>query len=510
MQKIFALTLLLVAVALGQSRTTINYVNASTITGSITNILNDGNALAPVIYAIWVPENAGLFTLTLTNTNNDDCSYVDYSLITDAAPCYEDTFGLGDADRTFCNLFTSYYSGSYSTYTDFQPGQGSYYFKYQTGKYIYVGVATESAYTAKICTFTLKLDFNTTCATGSAGTYTGDDFPTCVPVTSQEISNFTVTGANVNTTNFAKLYEFTVPVGTAFVQFVTTSSEYNYLYGSENAPNSGYSGYDCYNYASSNNNLYTNTLTCYTPEAGKFYTYFELTSSPNNDNFNYTFTSSIKVCPNNMIGENCEWPAQALNISGLSPVNLVIPYNGSYENYAFLYLDVPANNGWTNNVQLNYYLNNVSNSEGIYVDVTKGSIALDDVYRDSTQQQYTTRGESDYWVFSWQDWVVPSRIYIGFQCYNGITGGNCNVSVSFNSSSITTSGTTGTTGITGVSTTGTTGATGTTGTTGVTGVVTTGVTGVVSTTSGNVTIVTTSSASAIVASFALVLVAALF
>jgi hypothetical protein len=471
----------------------------------------------------------GYLEFYLTNLNNDDCSYIDYYILSEGAPCVDGTFGLGSASRSFCNLYDYYYASS-TTSEEYNNGEESSYFKYQPGKYVYIGIGTDSTYVGSVCTYSFQINASTPCPSGQVGTYNGDSTSQCISYISvADASNYTYSLNNVSSVGLVQEWQLPIPQATGSISFTVSSTEDFDLSGTVNFGNVDYTNIDGSASGSMNSNtqLYSATLTCYVPESGNLFVYFESDSSPSSSTLSLNASSSIQVCSGTMIGTACQYPATQINISNPQAMNFAIPYNSSNYNFQYLWFDVPANYP-SANIQVNVYLTNITNDENIYFVVQKDAIPAYPYYspRTGTQYQYMSSAESEYWVFSWQDFAVQNRVYLGFVCYDNTVSGSdvCNVSITWNSTSTTsTTGTSGntatttgtTTGNTGVATSTGTTTTGTTGNTTSTGTTSTGSTTMTTramttqpVTSSNV--VTTSSASTIAMGLLVLIAAALF
>jgi hypothetical protein len=308
-----------------------------------------------------------------------------------------------------------------------------------------------------------------------------------------------------------------------------TNSSSTYFFGRSFSAAQSTSGYGAQCSDTSGSDCDTNgvcnyTLNCYVPRQGKFV----VTAQDDtyiSGSISYTFTN----CPAGMGGYRCAYPEAAFNVTALMSMNQVvnIPYNATgqlnyYQN--IFYVDVPAN--YVGN-DLIFTFSSPSSSYLLVRPNGYPEYNSPYGYEDSSEYQSFSGTDTAVWGLTQFDFVRQSRYYFALLCVDS-TDGACNITISLNSSSPSSSSsgvsTTGATPITtgtttaGV-TTGTTTAGVTTGTT--TAGVTTGSTTGITTRSGVTTGLTTAAPSVttaalksgfevIVPSIALLLIAMLF
>lgn len=440
MQRI-AITLLVCAtLVLAQSRTIVTPLTPGvTMNGLILNSGISPNDVAPVLYSIYIPENATVINFMLTNNNNDNCDFIDLLVETQNPPCVQETFEI-DTFYTYCNFFSSDESDFDSAFLQMEPGTSSSWFVQNVDTTIFVGVATGDSYAGESCTYSLTVSFNFTCPSGSIGirNESNDNDAGCIfyhPVSNP--ANYSVF-VNVNQTeDYFDEWRFPIAANTGDFHIHIDSSVYMNAYGRQNGGASA-DAYDCS--ASSDSNMdssYTLDLHCYVPESGWLYLFVE----SENTQFNFTMSSSVMVCGSTSVGFNCSFPAVAItDFSQVYNVRFSEQDGWLSYNFRYFYFDAPASLN-TSNLQLNVMLTNTTGEDEGYVIVTKDNFPEANSYRDGSYQ-YGILNDDDNedttftFLYTFYDNYFWSRNWIGLYCYDN----TCNITLWF-----TTPGTTTTT-----------------------------------------------------------------
>jgi len=422
---------------LAQSRTAITPLTPGvTVNAAIVNPGTSPNNIAPVLYSIYIPENATVINFMLTNNNNDDCDFIDLLVETQTPPCVQETFEI-DTFYTYCSFFSSDYSGFSSANLQLTPGVAESWYIQNVDTTIFVGVATEGSYTGESCTYSLIVSFNFTCPSGSIGirndsndNNAGCIFYHAVP----DPANYSVF-VNVNQgEDYFDEWRFPIAANTGDFHIHIDSSVYMTAYARSNGGASD-EAYDCEESSDSNMNGYSLDLHCYVPESGWMYLYLE----SENTQFNFTMTSGVTVCGSTSVGYNCSFPAVAItDFSQVYNVRFTEQDGWLSYNFRYFYFDVPAALNSTN-MQLNVMLTNTTGDDEGYVIVTKDNFPEANSYRDSSYQYGVLNTDNTFtFLYTFYDAYFWPRNWIGLYCYDN----TCNITLWFTTPGTTTTTTT--------------------------------------------------------------------
>jgi len=401
------------------------------------------------VFSFYVWPNATFYNISVLNLNSSDyCEYVEGLYRNDGAPCYEGY----DSENWYC-------SNTYSSISDvaqaFYPGYREYLSEFKTGATVYFGVARYDDENYD-CSYSITVTQVATCTLPAIATTTNldNDITTtqCVtptPFSSTGTSTFNIT--NPGTTSYFTLYTTQVPLrtGSITVTMNITDDEAE-IFGNQYSA-IGYSDDSKCSIGGGGGEgpYYIYSLVCMTPREGLF-----VFAVQGDFEFNGTISFTMNACPTGLGGYNCLFPEAPVYLNATGTTSLYIPYNNTFEYYNQLifYIDVPVNYTgpdfyatFTSPQDASAYLGVRIN--GYPVDTDSGQ----EIDERSIDSEGTTFGLSQF------DYVFAGRYYFSMYCeYSD----GCNVTVNFNSTSVTSSSSSSgvsTTGSSGVSTTGSSG-----------------------------------------------------
>lgn len=379
-------------------------------------------------YAVWIPATAYSVNLTTvaTDTNCDSLSIFISAVV---APCSNDDY---DEVNTACDASDQTYYTDFSTegviisinavsgYNLFRPGQWLYY---SVGRY-YEGDNTET------CGYSVTTNiFN--CANGSIAGINVDDDDVCRAYTMVSANtSFAASVASVNGNEDTPLvYATMIGMNNAYVHVqANSSSEYLSLYGQE-AGVDAFENYICDDGSTTSvGNFYIMDLYCYSVRPGWF-----ILDLVNDENFTATVTIMPVYCPSNMGGNNCTSPNTPFNAYNVSTFSVYIPGYGNGEdtyNYAYFYIDFPANS--TLSTQFTIMMTqNIAGSDSYFYPYFNAYPNYEEDRYDYYESLPTT-----YEITAF-DFVAGQRLYLALDCESET---DCNVTVSFNTSGVMTTG----------------------------------------------------------------------
>jgi hypothetical protein len=437
MQKALVVLVAFLALAFAQSPqtsplTVTPLTDGVTVTGTLP-VTSLANAYHVNEYSFYVPENASSVNITFSNTDGTSCTYIHLYIQTVAslACAYEDY----SSSNYFCS--NSYDPGDGLSGTNsymFVDGANDDLMEWAVGTNWYIGIGRYSGgdYDST-CSYSLYMHVNSSCPTGSIGLQADLSdyyYSMCSDPYTVVSSNTLYSLSSPGVTDYTKTYKLNVATPTVGHIFVTLNSTSTgaYIYGknfggpSEDEYNCEESGY------TNEGNYYIYTLFCYTPRKGNFY--FVVTD----DNaFNATISFVQLTCPDGMGGYNCTFQSVPYNASA-GVVSFSIPYNSGadYLSYPFyyMYIDIPAN------YSAGDMTVTADSPQSGYMYIRRDGYPEDDSewgYEDSFEYDSfpAVYGLNQF------DYLLPGRIYFGFEC---TTTGGCNVTLSSNISSTSSSG----------------------------------------------------------------------
>jgi hypothetical protein len=381
-------------------------------------------------YAVWIPATAYSVNVTAYATDSN-CDYLNLFISAVVAPCsyddYEDVYTACDAeDQTNYDDFSTegivFNLDARSGYNFFRPGQWLYY---SVGRE-YSGDNTET------CGYSVTTSiFN--CANGSLPGTNDEDDDTCYPFTM--VSANTSFAANVASPTGNEgsplVYATMIGMNNAYVHVqVNSSSDYLSLYGQEAGVDASYD-YICTGESSTEvGNFYMMDLYCYSVRPG----WFVLDMINDEENFTSTVNIMPVYCPSNMGGFNCSFPVTPFNAYNVSTFNVYIPgygnNDGDYYNYAYFYIDFPANS--TLSTQFTIMMTqNIAGSSSYFYPYFNGYPNYEEDRFD-----YYESLPTNYEITAF-DFVAGQRLYLALDCESQT---DCNVTVSFNTSGVMTTG----------------------------------------------------------------------
>jgi len=409
------------------------------------------------VFSFYVWPNTTYYNFTVVNLNDtfdSDCEYVEGLYRNDGAPCYESY----PTENWYCsNVY-----GDISTVSQaFFPGYRYSGSEFKTGTTVYFGVARYYSENAA-CPYTITVDQVAGCPAGQLPTTSElDDFSytsVCSPATtvaSSGTSNFNISGPAV--TDAFSLYSIQVPLRTGSISItMNITDEEASIYGNQYSA-VGYSdSAKCSTSSGEGEGPYfLYTLTCYTPREGLF-----VIAVQDSNAFNGTISFTVNACPTGLGGYNCLFPETALNISSSAAMSVYFPYNNTftYYNQLIYYVDIPAN--YTGPDVIATFYSPQDDSAELGIRVNGYPMTINDGQEIDT---ISINNEGTQFGLSQFDFVFAGRYYFTLFC---VDSDGCNVTMSFNQSSISTTSsssgpvmTTGSSGASGSTTGITTGST---------------------------------------------------
>jgi hypothetical protein len=429
------------------------------VTTSGTLPPNDNLPYYVVPYAVWIPANASYVNVSVTNTDSNSCTYVSYYFRTDGAAC---SYSAIDDDYFYCG--NSYYDYAFSTDTvEFLPGYRNNLVEFKTGDYFYISIGLYSNYDVA-CTYNVLVNVDMNCPantiSASAALSSSATSAVCVPYTTVPntgSTTYNITGGGSTDAFSVYITDVLLDTGMITVTANLTDSSVD-IYGNQYSPYGDTGYYKCYESSGSSqgNGYYTYVVNCYTPRTGRFVWTVQET-----DSFNGTITFAFTQCSGGMGGYNCSFPQQAFNVTALStPMMVTVPYGSSgWLSYymKIFYVDVGAN--FTSPDLIFYFCS----AQSSYLQVRIGGYPE---YYSYYGYEDTDEGQSigscsspAIWGLTQFDYVYPARYYFAILCTSS-SAGECNVTISLNSTGggststgLSTTGTPAQTTTAGVSTT---------------------------------------------------------
>jgi len=419
--------------------------------GQLNALVDEDDAYYADLFSFFVPENAALVNIYLSNDNSDDCTYLDLRLRVEGLPCVEDVYD--DYYGWICSEVPELYDGvgDYSYTEQYYVGETEYLWRWEVNRNWYFAVHRESEYYYDYnCPYTLVVTTNATCPQGTVAE-DQDDYEevTCsTPYTyfATLPQSWNITGSGTDD-DFEQTIKITVPstsVGHIFLQLNSTDEDF-YLYGAQYAGASDYSN-DCYlddyTYPINDDEYFVYDFYCYVPRQGDFF--ISITNPESTFNLSRVYLTWLD-CPAGMGGYNCTFPSQPWNVS-VNSQQFFIAYNDNNEDdflsypFSYVYFDIPMNYTGPNMAI------SVTNSYGEYgyAFLRINGFPEEDYYEGGST---TSQEVPAIFYLNDFDYFTGGRFYIGLECDNYPTGApGCNFTVSTNAtgggSSTTSSGTT--------------------------------------------------------------------
>lgn len=346
MQKLIILTIFFVALCSAQQAypgSITQLTPGSSTIGVLTPQLTSSSAAYNLnFYSIWVPENATMVNYTLTNTNNADCSWLQTFIKTGSVPCSQNQYSP-NGQYPCADAYQDDNAGSSPKNQMFTPGDAVEGVQFDVGTWWYIGVGRWSISDySDSCTYSLKVDIPTTCASGSVALEVGSDV-VCSPYTAVSTYPATMNVMGGGVDSIPLTYKLMVPTSAASVIVsIWSPTTIDGIYAkSYSTPSSD--TYDCYTTSSSGTTgNYTMFLQCFVPRSGVMY----VTVADDDTMFNGTMNIRLAQCSDSMMmgGYNCSEGSWVLNTSMPTPV--FIQYMSGSGNtlngytFAYYYLDI--------------------------------------------------------------------------------------------------------------------------------------------------------------------------
>jgi hypothetical protein len=293
------------------------------------------------LYAIYVPENATVVQVNVTNTNNNNCEYLALYLRTGSdggLPCSREDYSETSYPCAGGYFFNDVYSSEVEIFD-----ANSYYdnFQFTVNDWWYFGVGREDEYdNSSTCSYTLSVEMALNCSGNTIGDINpSDDSAECIPFF--EVNTSSVVTINVpENYSYASVFKYevlTATVGYVEMHLVSSSNYWevviqNYAAPSEEVFACNPSG----EYVDNGNGIYNITFTCPNPRIGRLYM---LLFNPETDGYNGTLTFTTLTCADNMGGQYCNSSNTALSLNSTQMFNVTV---ASYD-IVYYYFDIPAN-----------------------------------------------------------------------------------------------------------------------------------------------------------------------
>jgi len=392
----------------------------------------------PILFSFWVPENAEEVLLTLTNTDSDNCDYLDFYLNSDVLPCSTTVLSSSSSFCANAYLIDEVDDVGSQYYIDGNTGN---YFTWEVGTYWYLGVARDSmSYASQICSFTIQAAINSSCPNNTVGQqYQNDDdeTPQCSPEYSIATNLTTKNGYSYDIPNategYNHVWKVDIPAFTGNLMVSVISSTSNLeIYGRSKAAPSADTN-DCDGNYQSEDGLYYYTMNCFNPTTGDFYVgIWDYDSTE--VQFNASLKMSLQTCGNGTGGYNCSF--MTTQTMGNGSVQFDVSDENGWLGYywKYMYFVIPENYT-AEALEINIY----TPQDGYFA--IRRDAYPEDNYQRISEQTVDVNNETVDWILDYHDWYVPGIIYFGFACFDG-DNGTCHFTVTFNTT-VTPSYTTG-------------------------------------------------------------------